>query len=425
MPAQGAEPATQLFCMGNPLLDISKTVDAEFLAKYDLKPNDAILAEEGDLRMPIFQELVDSGNVDYVAGGATQNSARVAQALLKTDKAVAYVGCIGNDAYGQQLSTAASSAGVDVQYLVDPVAATGKCAVLITEAGAARSLVTQLAAANNYNIAHAQTTEITARIASAKVFYSAGFFQLVSPDTMLLVAKHAAENNKIFTTNLSAPFLMCVPPLWAAIKATIAYTDILFGNEAEIEEFRNSMVSEAAEGWTAEMTRQDIAQAIAKMPKENSERQRMVVVTQGTPSQLLYLFVCWPQVTQGAGATIVATSGSIQEFPIIPCENLVDTKSHKHPACICLWLYQPMPVFIFCFRLCVFIVLEIRPTLWYSRLCACYCSGAGDAFVGGFLAKLVQGDDSPAACCAAGNYSANVIIQRSGCTYDAETFALP
>jgi len=359
MPAQGAEPATQLFCMGNPLLDISKTVDAEFLAKYDLKPNDAILAEEGDLRMPIFQELVDSGDVDYVAGGATQNSARVAQALLKTDKAVAYVGCIGNDAYGQQLSTAASSAGVDVQYLVDPVAATGKCAVLITEAGAARSLVTQLAAANNYNIAHAQTTEITARIASAKVFYSAGFFQLVSPDTMLLVAKHAAENNKIFTTNLSAPFLMCVPPLWAAIKATIAYTDILFGNEAEIEEFRNSMVSEAAEGWTAEMTRQDIAQAIAKMPKENSERQRMVVVT------------------QGAGATIVATSGSIQEFPIIPCENLVDT------------------------------------------------NGAGDAFVGGFLAKLVQGDDSPAACCAAGNYSANVIIQRSGCTYDAETFALP
>lgn len=31
---------------GNPLLDISSIVDAEFLAKYDMQPNNAILAEE-------------------------------------------------------------------------------------------------------------------------------------------------------------------------------------------------------------------------------------------------------------------------------------------------------------------------------------------------------------------------------------------
>lgn len=31
---------------GNPLLDISATVDDSFLEKYDLKPDDAILAEE-------------------------------------------------------------------------------------------------------------------------------------------------------------------------------------------------------------------------------------------------------------------------------------------------------------------------------------------------------------------------------------------
>lgn len=32
--------------MGNPLLDISAVVDSDFLAKYGLKANDAILAEE-------------------------------------------------------------------------------------------------------------------------------------------------------------------------------------------------------------------------------------------------------------------------------------------------------------------------------------------------------------------------------------------
>ena len=36
----------QLFCMGNPLLDIQVYDGEELLKKYGLKANDAILAEE-------------------------------------------------------------------------------------------------------------------------------------------------------------------------------------------------------------------------------------------------------------------------------------------------------------------------------------------------------------------------------------------
>lgn len=35
-----------LFCMGNPLLDMQVTEGEEILKKYDLKANDAILAED-------------------------------------------------------------------------------------------------------------------------------------------------------------------------------------------------------------------------------------------------------------------------------------------------------------------------------------------------------------------------------------------
>jgi adenosine kinase len=35
-----------LFCMGNPLLDIQVKNGEELLKKYDLKANDAILAED-------------------------------------------------------------------------------------------------------------------------------------------------------------------------------------------------------------------------------------------------------------------------------------------------------------------------------------------------------------------------------------------
>ena len=50
-----------LFGMGNPLLDISTDVPEDYLEKYDLKSNDAILAEQKHL--PIYQELVDKFEV--------------------------------------------------------------------------------------------------------------------------------------------------------------------------------------------------------------------------------------------------------------------------------------------------------------------------------------------------------------------------
>ena len=40
-----------LFCMGNPLLDMQVYNGEELLKKYDLKANDAILAEEKHMPM--------------------------------------------------------------------------------------------------------------------------------------------------------------------------------------------------------------------------------------------------------------------------------------------------------------------------------------------------------------------------------------
>lgn len=41
-----ASTSPALFCVGNPLLDMQVTNGEELLAKYELKANDAILAEE-------------------------------------------------------------------------------------------------------------------------------------------------------------------------------------------------------------------------------------------------------------------------------------------------------------------------------------------------------------------------------------------
>ena len=44
-----------------------------------MKPNDAILAEEK--HKPIYDELVKLYKVDYIPGGSTQNSIKVAQVI--------------------------------------------------------------------------------------------------------------------------------------------------------------------------------------------------------------------------------------------------------------------------------------------------------------------------------------------------------
>jgi adenosine kinase len=91
-----------LFGIENPLLDISAVVKEELLAEYGLKANDAILAE--DKHKSLYTKLVNEYPVEYIAGGAAQNSCRGAQWLMPPNSTV-YVGCVGNDKNAEKLRT--------------------------------------------------------------------------------------------------------------------------------------------------------------------------------------------------------------------------------------------------------------------------------------------------------------------------------
>ena len=54
----------------------------------------------------------------------------------------------------------------------------------------------------------------------------------VSPESILAIAEHAANNNKTFTMNLSAPFL--VQFFKEPMMKVFPYIDIVFGNETVI-----------------------------------------------------------------------------------------------------------------------------------------------------------------------------------------------
>lgn len=148
-----AEQSTEycLVAIGNPLLDISAEVTPEFLEKcvqsksiialmyrcsymhrYGLSANNAILADE--THKPLYEDLVKEFKVDYIAGGAAQNSIRGAQWMLPPHS-TSYFGCVGKDKYAEQMRAAANKDGVRTLYMEDASTATGTCAVLITNQG--------------------------------------------------------------------------------------------------------------------------------------------------------------------------------------------------------------------------------------------------------------------------------------------------
>jgi adenosine kinase len=328
-----------LLGMGNPLLDISAEVGQDVLDKYGLKGGDAILAE--DKHQPLFGEMVKMPNVQYIAGGATQNTIRVAQWMLQQPGATAYMGCVGKDANGETLAKACQTDGVAAHYMVDEKTPTGTCATLIV--GIERSLCTNLSAANNYKAEHCQKPENWKVVQGAKIIYSAGFFATVSPESMKL-ASLEMEKAGIYCMNLSAPFLMQVPPFKAVFNERMPYVDFLFGNETE------ALTWAETESWESTDI-EFIATRLSLIPSVKSKPRTVVI-------------------TQGCDDTIVCVKGVVTKYPVLklPKEKLVDT------------------------------------------------NGAGDSYVGGFLAGLVKGLPM-ADCCKAGAYAASVIVQRSGCTF--------
>ena len=162
---------------GNPILDISAMVDKDMLDKYELENGAVILAEER--HMPVYAELQEKYEVEYIAGGATQNTIRVAAWMLSGRKKrpeCAYVGCVGNDEYGRKLAATCAAGGVHTNYQIDEETPTGTCAVLISRADGERTLVANLAAANNYRREHLFHDRTVEMIRGAGIVYAAGFF---------------------------------------------------------------------------------------------------------------------------------------------------------------------------------------------------------------------------------------------------------
>ncbi|XP_076935890.1 adenosine kinase 2-like [Bidens hawaiensis] len=163
--------------------------------RYDVKLNNVFLAKENHL--PMYDEMASKFTVEYIARAAIQNSIRFAQWLLQILGATSYIGCGGKDKYVEEMAKNSCKYGVNVHYYEDETTPTGTCDVCVV--GGEKSLIVNLYAANCYKSEHLKRPLVE----KAKYFYIAGFFLTVSSDSI----QHTVVTNKVFTMNLSAPFI--------------------------------------------------------------------------------------------------------------------------------------------------------------------------------------------------------------------------
>lgn len=293
------EPTSAILGICQPLLDISAEVDMALVEKYGMKMDDCIMAE--DRHQSLFQELIELPNVQYIVGGATQNSIRVAQWMLQTPGATAFMGCIGADDLGAKMKKSIESDGVRPAYMVDKDTPTGCCAVLVCNSE--RSMCTALKASCNYRHDHLLQPENMRILRGAKIVYISGFFTTTSPESIRIAGKEMVETNGLFSMNLGAPFLMHVPAFKAVFVEMMPYIDILFGNESEALAWAES------EAWdTTDI--EFIATRFSLMLSQKT-RKRVVVITRGSRE------------------TVVCISGHVSRQPVIKItkDRIVDTNA--------------------------------------------------------------------------------------------------
>lgn len=287
-----------IFSLGNPLLDIMADVDDDFLTKWELPRNSAILADPVKHK-DMYDDMIEKypTGIKYVPGGATQNAIRVAQWFLKKPNVCSFMGCVGDDNFGRMMGEAARSSGVATLYMITKEEKTGTCAVAVTDNGKNRSLCAYLGAANCFKKDHLM--KYWKNVEEAKLFYVSGFHLTVSPDSVEGLAVHSSEvPDKTFCLNLAAPFISEV--FGDRVLKVLPLVDILFGNETEAAALAKLL--KLPEGLNTEQ----IAIEVCKLTKGN-QKDRLVVLTQGADNVVT--------------ATKEAASGDI-EVKVFPVKKL-------------------------------------------------------------------------------------------------------
>ncbi|CAF1217237.1 unnamed protein product [Rotaria sordida] len=262
--------------------------------RYNLQANNAVLAQNVTKYDEILKEIFTNGNyhLNYNAGGSTQNTLRTINWLLDRPNITVCMGCIGNDESGKILEEQMENC----LYQKTSDSPTATCLILITEQ--ARSMITDLGAANRFTIDYLNKSENWLYVERAKLFYIPGYFVRTCPEAVFKLARHAANTKKIFALNLSAEYIC--QKFGDILMQLLPFIDFLFGNEQEVKCFAQYQMKNN--------TNDDILPIARELQKLLIKNTKTCVI-----------------VTHGADPIILASNHGVKVFAVKRLSKIVDT----------------------------------------------------------------------------------------------------
>ena len=329
---------------GSPLMDIIVDVESDFISRNSLKLDTTNHVDSTS--DPVFREL-KSYKPHYIAGGCSYNAIRVLNWILSDTEEkglVACLGSIGDDLEGKKYKSLLEKENIASIFETYKGKITGKCAVICNLRN--RVHLTDLGASTL--ISDEFVTENWSTIKDVSLVYTELYILSSRASTVFKLAELCLDDKKTFGFNLPAEFFL--NKFSEKILEVITYGDVIFANLEEAK----FMVTEVLKQEYSDIS--DLAIILAKLPKKNTKKKRVMIVTCGPDTAYVVIYDHLKDKVE-----------YINNFePLLVDKNdIVDT------------------------------------------------NGAGDSFAGGFLAYYITGKPIED-CMLAGHYAAAAIIQKRG-----------
>eukprot|EP00040_Diaphanoeca_grandis_P031466 m.188351 g.188351 ORF g.188351 m.188351 type:complete len:378 (-) comp32340_c1_seq1:84-1217(-) len=363
-------PPPSIVGFGNPMIDVMLNTTTSYLKSQGVPIDGEGFAFSAEFREKMLAEMMDNPKAVHVPGGSAMNTLCAAQWVINAKFAnvkpehdiptTHAFGSVGDDKEGTRLENHYKAAGVTAYLKRVPNVATGHCCVLVPESGL-RSLLGVWGAHKFYDTAvfKSETSPESKAFSTAALFYTTSLVLTNTCRTEVaeLMATTAIQNKKKFMLNLSSVSLMTKPDVADRCLALMNRASIVFGNEDEIVAFANVLRHRQRSGRVdIDSTPLSLTQALS-MIKAELLPTGFVVATRGKDPVAIYK----------SGETDVLYF----HVPKLDQQHIVDT------------------------------------------------NGAGDSFVGGFLAGQLLGCQVEE-CVRLGNAASRECLQHTGAVFDAD-----
>ncbi|XP_030757555.1 adenosine kinase-like [Sitophilus oryzae] len=257
-----------LLCFGKPMIDVIVSVDENVLNKYGFRANEARKATEKE--RGIFAYILEL-NPRFIPGGSVTNTARIFQ-------------------WGENINF----------YFFERDTETVQCAVLLSDNGRNRSLITNSLLINSEkNNQKICLDDIKENFGKYNVFYTPTYSLVSFSEEVFQICHDFQRNNKKIVINLGAPYIL--EKHRENSKYLFETADIVIGNEEEYRVY--AKISDISD-----YNLIDLENLISQIFSLNSKKASKILV-----------------LTRSSHPIITFDGNNFQYYDIEKVENLVDS----------------------------------------------------------------------------------------------------